>query len=197
MGDGRTIAITTGLAAFAFVVLVGNGLALDVLSPMIGSRAAAWIAGCATWPQWWVLPNIVTIAASLAAVRVTYKVMLRIVDRWHLNRIAAFGAAWFATICGGVVGGTIQWLVRTAFVVLGNILDLVIPDFDEILENPHYLIPYLGNLAEAEDIYHETQYPDFLLPLGIGTTWGVLAGLIMVAPAALLAALLATRRRDW
>lgn len=151
----------------------------------------AWLAAAVTWPHWLLLTDLAALLASFVTVFTMVMLTLNIAER-DLDRAASFGAAWFATVCAGMIGGLAQWLIRTVTTLLGGIFDFLTPDPDELFENPEYLLPYVGPLLEAEEIQEKTQYPEFLTLLGLGATWGALAGLIATGPAALL---LAHRRR--
>lgn len=189
-GSGN-LKVTTGLVTFAFLVVWGNGLPVERLGTSGGSSVTAWLVTAVTWPHWWLYTDLAAILATFVAVLAMVVLTEKFVDL-DRGRTASFRAAWFVTVCAGVLGGLAQWLTRTVTTLLGSIFDFLIPDPTELLEKPEYFIPYLGPLFQAEDIQEKTQYPEFLTVLGLGATWGALAGLIATGPAVLL---LAHRRR--
>jgi hypothetical protein len=191
-GSG-TFQVTTGLVTFAFLGIMGNGLAAKQLWPSDSSSATAWLVTAVTWPHWSLLTDLAAILASFVTI-VAMVALADIFTEYDLGRTASFGVAWLATVCAGVIGALVQWLVRMVTTLLGGIFEFLTFDPDDLFENPEYFLPYVGPLLQAEDIQEKTQYPEFLTLLGLGATWGALVGLIATGPAVLLLTHLRIRR---
>ncbi|WP_153033347.1 hypothetical protein [Amycolatopsis sp. YIM 10] len=178
---------------FAFLLIMGNGGAAERLWPSDSSSATAWLVTAVTWPHWSLLTDLAAILASFVTIFAMVALTGVLTER-DLGRTASFGAAWLATVCAGVIGALVQWLVRMVTTLLGGVFEFLSFDADDLFENPEYFLPYVGPFLQAEDIHEKTQYPEFPTLLGLGATWGALVGLIATGPAVLLLTHLRLRR---